>query len=150
VTPADRDRLVAVLGMLGSDHVGERASAGLHATRLLRERRLTWGDVITPAGPSAPPPPRSPPPPEPPRPTYPPPGSGPGPAIPQRHEAVELCRRHPELLTEWEIHFLDGQAARGFETDFDGGPPDIPMTPKQEAALVRICEKLARAGAWTW
>jgi len=31
VTPADRQRLARILGMLGSEHAGERASAALQA-----------------------------------------------------------------------------------------------------------------------
>jgi hypothetical protein len=34
--------------MLGSNHEGERAVAGLKASQLLRERGLTWFDVIRP------------------------------------------------------------------------------------------------------
>ena len=44
--PLDPDRLVKLLGMLGSDHAGERAAAGLKAYQLLRSRGLTWADVI--------------------------------------------------------------------------------------------------------
>lgn len=40
------DRLAKILGMLGSDHAGERSAAGLAAHRLLQEHRLTWRDVI--------------------------------------------------------------------------------------------------------
>jgi len=43
----DVDRLVKLLGMLGSDYDAERASAALMADRLVRERGLTWNDVIT-------------------------------------------------------------------------------------------------------
>jgi hypothetical protein len=49
LTAAEYARLIAVLGMLGSEHAGERAAAGLHASRLLRERGLGWGDVIVAA-----------------------------------------------------------------------------------------------------
>ena len=48
------DKLVKVLGMLGSHHAGERASAGLQADRLVRERGLTWHQVIVAAPPIAP------------------------------------------------------------------------------------------------
>jgi hypothetical protein len=41
----DLDRLVRILGMLGSEHEGERANAGLLGTRMLRAAGLTWGDV---------------------------------------------------------------------------------------------------------
>ena len=36
LSPADRDRLVAILGMLGSAFDGERASAALLASRMLK------------------------------------------------------------------------------------------------------------------
>ena len=47
--PPETSRLVKLLGMLGSDHAGERAAAGLKAHNLLADRRLTWADVIAPA-----------------------------------------------------------------------------------------------------
>jgi hypothetical protein len=40
-------RLIKLCGMLGSDHDGERASAGLKASKLLMENHLTWHDVIS-------------------------------------------------------------------------------------------------------
>jgi hypothetical protein len=46
VTPAERKRLVGILGRLGSDHDGERAAAGLLASRMLRSAGLSWEDVI--------------------------------------------------------------------------------------------------------
>jgi hypothetical protein len=45
----DRDaaeKLIRILGMLGSDQPGERASAALKAAQLLRARKLTWFDII--------------------------------------------------------------------------------------------------------
>jgi hypothetical protein len=54
---ADRDKLVKLCGLLGSEHHGERAAAALKADRHLRGLGLTWGDVIAPLG-EAPPPPR--------------------------------------------------------------------------------------------
>lgn len=46
--PNDRalGRLVKVLGMLGSDHAGERASAALKATEALQEMGWTWERVV--------------------------------------------------------------------------------------------------------
>jgi hypothetical protein len=47
-----RNRLVKVLGMLGSPHDGERAAAGLLATKLLTRAGLMWDTVLAvPAGP---------------------------------------------------------------------------------------------------
>lgn len=44
----DRDRLVKLLGLLGSDHDGERANAAAAADRLVRAAGLTWRDLILP------------------------------------------------------------------------------------------------------
>lgn len=46
MSPAERRRLVGVLGLLASDQDGERAAAGLLATRLLRSAGVTWDEVI--------------------------------------------------------------------------------------------------------
>jgi hypothetical protein len=46
MTPDIRRKLVGVLGMLASNHDGERAAAGLLATRLLKSTGLTWDTVI--------------------------------------------------------------------------------------------------------
>jgi len=54
--PATAARLAKILGLLGSDHDGERAAAGLKADQLLRESGLTWRDIIAP--PIVPDPPR--------------------------------------------------------------------------------------------
>lgn len=40
------EKLVKVLGMLGSAHAGERDNAARTATRLLKEAGLTWYDVL--------------------------------------------------------------------------------------------------------
>jgi hypothetical protein len=47
---AAADRLVRLLGMLGSAHDGERAAAGLKAYQFLKKLGLTWGDVICAPG----------------------------------------------------------------------------------------------------
>ena len=49
MTPASATtiaRLVKVLGMLGSPHVGERAAAGLKADQLVKQLGLRWLDII--------------------------------------------------------------------------------------------------------
>jgi hypothetical protein len=43
---ADRERLAKMLGLLGSDHPGERDAAGLAAHRFIRDRGLTWADIL--------------------------------------------------------------------------------------------------------
>ena len=39
-------RLAKLLGMLGSAHAGERATAGLKADQLVRSLNLTWQEII--------------------------------------------------------------------------------------------------------
>ena len=39
-------KLIKVLGMLGSDHAGERDNAAQAATKILRDAGLTWYDVL--------------------------------------------------------------------------------------------------------
>jgi hypothetical protein len=46
MTTADRERLAAILGMLGSDHAGERAAAALQAEAFRRKHGLTWAELI--------------------------------------------------------------------------------------------------------
>lgn len=46
--PTARDRLVKLLGLLGSEHIGERATAAQMASRLLQDCGLTWADVFQP------------------------------------------------------------------------------------------------------
>jgi hypothetical protein len=55
--PDALERLIKLLGMLGSVHDGERAAAGLKANELIRRHGLTWSDVLltTPMPPSPPP-----------------------------------------------------------------------------------------------
>ena len=44
----DRAKLGKLLGLLGSDHAGERDAAGLAAHRLLQRHGLTWEAVVMP------------------------------------------------------------------------------------------------------
>jgi hypothetical protein len=50
-TPASKrrqvsERLVKVLGMLGSAHAGERNNAARTAVKILKEAKLTWYDIL--------------------------------------------------------------------------------------------------------
>ena len=63
LSPQAADRLAKLLGMLGSSHVGERASAAAFASRLLTDHGWSWQEVVqrafrapVPIPPSAPPP----------------------------------------------------------------------------------------------
>src|SRR4249919_707795 len=78
MTTVERQRLAAILGMLGSDHAGERDAAAHQAEAFRRKHQLTWAELLaippiaaaplppepdppTPSAPeaSAPPPPNS-------------------------------------------------------------------------------------------
>ena len=54
LSPLEVDRLVKVLGLLGSDAPGERAAAGLKAHELIKSRNLSWGDLIATPAPDRP------------------------------------------------------------------------------------------------
>jgi hypothetical protein len=42
----ERERLAKLLGMLGSDHAGERDAAGLAAHRLVKASGVTWSSIV--------------------------------------------------------------------------------------------------------
>jgi hypothetical protein len=46
LTKTDRERLTKLLGMLGSEHAGERDNAARAIERLLREHGLSWDDLL--------------------------------------------------------------------------------------------------------
>jgi hypothetical protein len=74
LTDADRERLARLLGMIGSCHDGEALNARL-ADRFIRERGLTWSEVIAP--------------------TLPPPAS----------ERTQRPEREPFVLYEWPVRW---------------------------------------------
>jgi hypothetical protein len=49
MTPAERKKLIRILGLLGSDHAGERAAAALKAHKLVEAAGLDWSMLLTPA-----------------------------------------------------------------------------------------------------
>jgi len=66
ISDADRERLAAILGMLGSAHAGERAAAALKAEAFRQRHRLTWAELLEVAPAETPEPPQwTPPPPTP-------------------------------------------------------------------------------------
>lgn len=84
MTPAERNRLAGVLGLLGSPHPGERDAAALAADRLVRGRGLSWDALLQAAAwPQMRAEPR------------PPPGGD-----------LWECARSMHLLTEWEADFI--------------------------------------------
>ncbi len=91
-------RLAKLCGMLGSNHDGERASAGLLADRLVREAGLTWADVI--GAPSEPQPP--------PKPEPPPPQPDEDDWLEDWREVAAACLAQEHRLNTWERTFLAG------------------------------------------
>lgn len=84
LTSAERTRLICILGMLGSNQGGERAAAGLFASRMLRERGLTWDALIVGC-------------------------EAPGTMQSSAQDGqldLDLCLQHPEHLTAWEGRFV--------------------------------------------
>lgn len=119
LSATERDKLVRLLGLLGSDFDGERATAAAMASRFIRERRLTWADVIgTPA----------------PLPPLPRPASGAPDCPVSRLDAVRLVLARADLLTPWEMGFVQSVAWRRR------------WSPKQTDVFDRIHERV-RAGA---
>jgi hypothetical protein len=90
MTDADRKRLAALLGMLGSSHAGERANAAEAVEKFRIRHRLTWSEILEQhvGPPVIEPMPEAPPPPHPWTPP-PPPWTPPSPT---QHSTVELIR----------------------------------------------------------
>ncbi len=86
LSPAERTRLVNILGMLGSEHAGERASAALLAAKLVRDRGLCWSDVVPSAAGSI--------------------TSDVSRGVSEPTSDFGLCVRHVERLSQWEREFL--------------------------------------------
>jgi hypothetical protein len=90
LSPVFADKLVKVLGMLGSDHDGEVAAAGRTAHSMLKAKSLTWSDVIVPAVPA-------------------PQQQSRAPRRWRRttspSDTAALCLQWPEVLSDWEVDF---------------------------------------------
>ena len=46
MTATDRAKLARILGMLGSEHAGERASAALQAEAFRKRHAMTWEEML--------------------------------------------------------------------------------------------------------
>lgn len=79
----DRTRLAKLLGLLGSDHPGERDNAAIAAARLVRARGLTWPQVLNP-----------------------PAADKPLPELGTWRDTVAACLARPGSLRAWEVGFL--------------------------------------------
>ena len=119
--PTDtRRKLVGVLGMLGSNHAGERDAAAQLANRMIRGAGLTWGELIAVPEPGL---------------KYEPPPYRPPPAPPLGwRELARRCAAYPLWLSPWEREFLAGLPRR------------VRLSGKQAAVLDRIAAHLRRRG----
>lgn len=117
-TPAERTRLVNILGMLGSDHDGERSAAAALASCMMRDKGLTWDALILGSGGRQD-------------------GAWPGEAGTGSgwRSVLAFCQRHQAALSDWEANFTcDLQDLR------------TPPTAKQIAKLNQIADTLRLRG----
>jgi hypothetical protein len=99
ISPAERIKLARILGMLGSEHDGERASAALAAERLRAKTGQSWSSLLAAESP--------------PRLSHDVPA---GDADWRRQ--IAFCVRHYGLLNSWQRTFLAGvREWRGVPTD---------------------------------
>jgi hypothetical protein len=82
------DRLSKLCGMFGSDHEAERATAAALADKLIRDRGLTWQDILL--------------------------QECPGPLDPPEtvKEQIRYATENLDLLNLWEIGFLNSIEGR--------------------------------------
>jgi hypothetical protein len=89
LSPSEQRKLVGILSRLASEHDGERAAAGLLATRLLKSAGVTWDQVVGV------------------------PAARPRLSAPAWRSEIEACLKHAGLLTQWERRFLRDLLSRG-------------------------------------
>ena len=77
-----RDRLAAVLGMLGSAHDGEALAAARMAERMRREAGATWHELLAASEPHT------------------------ATEAPPWRQLVQSCQARPGRLTAWEVGFV--------------------------------------------
>jgi hypothetical protein len=111
--PYDRRKLISFLGMLGSDHDGERLAAVRAAQKLLSEKRLTWSDILAPAAAL--------------------PDSA---QKPEWREHLLMLERSWGLLTEWERNFVSSMRS------WIGDPTEKQLTQIQKI-VDRLRERVA-------
>ncbi len=115
--PSDRRRLAGVLAGLASDHAGERDAAALLASRIVRDRDVSWLHVLQTA----------------------PPVHALGAADPCRSAAagtdLAVCLRHLGRLNGWEQQFVRAVATV------------LRRTPGQSRKLAEIADALRKNGA---
>lgn len=113
----DLQKLVRVCGMLGSDHDGEVVAAARQAERIRKALGLSWDDLlISPARPTSH-------------------GRPPPHDIPDWRRACQLCMTRFDILSNWEMTFLQSLAR------YRGQP-----SAKQLAVLERLIARCRQAG----
>jgi hypothetical protein len=115
LTPAFADKLVKVLGMLGSTFDGEVAAAGRRAHAMLKDAGLMWSDVVVPAAP---------------RPEQPRQSSRRWRRPTSPSDTAALCLQWQEVLTGWETDFCRSIVGRRR------------ISAKQTVVLERIARKV--------
>jgi hypothetical protein len=129
VEESERDKLIKVLRMFGSNHDGEVASAARRAHHIVKKHALDWDDLLMSVNAKA--------------------------RAEQRtrhnYEArdddseteaflIRRARQHDQFVTEWEREFL----ASISDSLVEWGR----LTTRQRAVLDRICNKLELRGCW--
>jgi hypothetical protein len=127
-----RVKLVKLLGMLGSDHDGERANAARLADEHRRKSGLTWHDLVLPIAEDPPRKARKPRKAKPRKPPEPPPP--PPPTWQDKAREVETSGR----ATEWELSFVGSLLTRWSGRE---------LTEKQAAVLERLWAKCQEKAA---
>jgi hypothetical protein len=115
----NREKLAAVLARLESPYDGERATAGLLASQMIRKAGLSWREVVDPPKAQA-------------RRQWQPPPEEPPQDEMAWWDMVTACLARPELLTDWECEFLISLSRRSSLTD------------KQRRVLERLHSALVR------
>lgn len=122
----DRDKLIKVLRMFGSDHDGEVAAAARRAHNILKIHTLDWDDLIIQEGRSK---------------------SSYRKPKPERREPdadeadmIHRCSEREKCMTAWEREFITSISGSIIEWGH--------LTPKQRAILDRIVNKMKVQGVW--
>ena len=117
----DRDKLIKVLRMLGSDHDGEVAAAARRAHHILKIHALDWDDLIVQGGSHTA------------KKKYEP---------PENDEAamIRRCAERPHCMTAWEREFVASISGSIIEWGR--------LTFKQRIMLDRIVNKMKVQGNW--
>lgn len=123
LSPDAKRKLIGCLGMLGSDHDGERAAAGLLATKIIKDAGMTWEQLLNEPAPKPKPDPN----PEPKEASK---------RWPREYwfDIATQCSTMRVYLNSWECSFLDNILT--FKT----------LSEKQMDSLSRIVEKLETKG----